>query len=103
MRCALKPVAWGELFASRQIGVARRVFGDDLAAMGDRDDTARPLRRANLKFDPTADVSDRGRQPWFHVRAHQECRMIIAIEDGSTIRQEWRWMLTDKIKPAQIF
>src|SRR5258708_6415897 len=103
MRCDPKPVAWGELFASSQVGVAGRVFGDDLAAMGDRDDTAGPLRRAHLKFDPTADVSDRGRQPWFHVRDLQECRMIIAIEDGSTIRQEWRWLLTDEIKPAQTF
>ena len=44
MRCDPKPVARGELFAGVEIGVAERVFGDDLAAMRDGDDAARLLR-----------------------------------------------------------
>ena len=44
MRCDPKPVARGELFAGIEIGVAERMFGDDLVAMHDRDDAARLLR-----------------------------------------------------------
>jgi hypothetical protein len=43
MRRDPKPVAWGQLFAGGEVGVAERVFGDDLAAMGDSDDTAGSL------------------------------------------------------------
>src|SRR5260370_17928607 len=63
--------------------------------MRDSDDASGLFRCPHLKLDPTADVSDRGRQPWFHVRDLQECR------DASTIRRECSWMLADKTKPAQ--
>src|SRR6202165_3859116 len=68
MRCDPKPVAWGKLLAANEVGVAERVFADDLAAMRDGDDAARLLRRPQLKFDPVAYVSDRGLHPRFHLR-----------------------------------
>jgi hypothetical protein len=57
---AIKPVAWGELFAGSEVGVAERGFGDDLAPMRNGDDAAGLLRRPQLKFDPVADLSDGG-------------------------------------------
>jgi hypothetical protein len=40
MRCDPKPVAWGELFAGSEVGVAERGFSDDPAPMRDGDDAA---------------------------------------------------------------
>jgi hypothetical protein len=40
MRCDPEPVAWRQLFAASEVGMAVRVFGDDLAAMRDRYDAA---------------------------------------------------------------
>src|SRR5260370_42228163 len=68
MRCDPKPVAWGEPFAGGEVGVAERIFGDNLTAMRDSDDAARLLRAPQLKFDPVADVSDGGLHPRFHLR-----------------------------------
>ena len=68
MRGDPKPVARGQLFAGFEIGVAERMFGDDLAAIRDRDDAAGLLRRPHLKLEPTADIVDRGLLPGFHVR-----------------------------------
>ena len=44
MRSDPEAVARGEFFAGDEIGVAERVFGNDLAAMRDGDNTARLLR-----------------------------------------------------------
>jgi hypothetical protein len=44
MRRNPKPVAWGELFAGSKIGMAERVFSDDLATMRDRDNATGLLR-----------------------------------------------------------
>ena len=63
MRGDPEPVARRQFLAAVEIGVAEGVFGDHLAAMGDRDDAAGLLRRAKLEFDPAADVIDRGLQP----------------------------------------
>src|ERR1700681_1114571 len=68
MRRDPKPVAWGKLFAGSQVGMAERVFSDDLAAMRDSDDAAGLLRRPQLEFDPVAGISDCGLQPWLHMR-----------------------------------
>jgi hypothetical protein len=35
MRGDPEPVTWRELFAGNEVGMAERVFGDDLAAMRD--------------------------------------------------------------------
>jgi hypothetical protein len=43
MRCDPKPMARGELFSGGEIGMSERVFSDNLAAMRDSDDAARPL------------------------------------------------------------
>ena len=68
MRSDPEAVARGQLFAGGEIGLAERIFGDHLAAMGNGDDAARPLRGAQLEFDPAAQISERGLHPWFHVR-----------------------------------
>jgi hypothetical protein len=62
MRCDPKPVAWGKLFAGRQVGVAERVFSDDLAAMRDSDDQpgcceARTWNSIQLRIYPIADCT----------------------------------------------
>src|SRR5258707_13853615 len=63
MRRDPKPVAWGKLFPGSQVGVAERVFSDDLAAMRDSDEAAWLLRCPQLEFDPVANISYRGFQP----------------------------------------
>src|SRR5882757_6731682 len=68
MRRDPKPVAWGKLFAGRQVGVTECVFSDDLAAMRDSDDAAGLLRPPHLEFDPVADISGCGLHPWLHMR-----------------------------------
>jgi hypothetical protein len=82
MRGDPKPVARGQLFAGFEIGVAERMFGDDLAAMRDRDDATGPLRGPQLKFEPAADVVHRGLLPGFHVRRplpDPECQLTSAV------------------------
>src|SRR5258708_27625085 len=81
MRCDAKAVACGELFARGEVGMAECGFGDDLATMRDCDDAAGVLRRPQLEFDPAANVSDGGLDPWLHVRhlpeiSVKKCRLI---------------------------
>src|SRR5260370_10350456 len=103
MRCDPKPVARRQLFAGREVGVAERVFGDDLAAMRDGDDAAWLLRCTHLKFDPVTDVDDRGLQPRFHVRSLRKFQMRMTIDEFRLLGKKcWR-MLPDKTKPAQPF
>ena len=98
MRRDPEAVARGELFAGGEIGVAERVFSDDLAAMRDSDDAAGLLRASQLEFDPVADVADRGLQPWFHVCDLPECRWL---QRSAIYPNSASWMLPDKTKPAQ--
>ena len=98
MRCDPKPVARGELFAGSEVGMSERVFGDDLAAMGDGDDAAGLLGGPHLKFDPATNVADRGLHPRFHVRDLQKCRMMTAIENVSNISAEISFDVTGQNK-----
>ena len=52
------------------LGIGQSMRGDDAAGL---------LRCPYLKFDPVADISDRGLQPRFHVRDLQECQAMTAI------------------------
>jgi hypothetical protein len=95
MRCDPKAVARGQLFAGDEVGRPEGVFGNDLAAMRDRDDAAGLLRGPQLKFDPAADVVCRELQPRLHVLT----KIAIGCLENST--RMFSGMLPDKTKPAQ--
>src|ERR1700687_5294863 len=86
-----KPVAWGKPFAASEVGVAERVFSDNLTAMGDSDDAARLLRAPPLKFDPVADVSDGGLHPRFHVRHFP--KMSDSLQQPRTVEKSSKMFL----------
>ncbi len=60
----------GQLFAGIEIGASESVFGDQVAAIGDRDDAAGLLNALQLKFQPVGDVVHRVFQPWLHIRTN---------------------------------
>ena len=76
-----------------------RVFGDDLAAMRDRDDAAGSLRSPYLEFDPAADIADCRLQPGFQWDSAdvKSIRMIIAI--GGNV--EYSAAMPDTIRTKQ--
>ena len=66
MRSDAKAVTRGQCRAGAEIGDAERLFQDHVALGGDRDDATGRLGLAHLKFDPSRDVVERGRQPLLH-------------------------------------
>ena len=55
-----------QLLAGLEISLAGCEFGDDLAAMRDRDDAAGLLRALHLEIDPAAEIPDRVSDPRLH-------------------------------------
>src|SRR4051812_7884530 len=101
MRSDAKPVARGQRLAGSEIGMAERVFGDDLAAVCDSQDAAGMLRGPQLEFDPVADIANRGPQPCLH--ACHLLKMPVLLQRPGCLKNSatMPWMLTGKTKPAQ--
>src|SRR5215475_973744 len=79
-----------ELFAAVEIGMAERMFGNDLAAMGDGDDAADLLRSVELKAEPVRHVIDCGSKPWVHVIDPSKSAGAIWMDE------KWALLLSDK-------